>query len=41
MQENPFIKAYWIRHTFEVERDLLQTISKIISRSQTINLLKT
>ena len=23
MQENPFIKFYWIRHTFAVERDIL------------------
>ena len=23
MQENPFIKVYWMSHTFEVERDSL------------------
>ena len=40
MQENPFIKVYWIRHSFEVERDSLQTKGKIISRYQTTKLLK-
>ena len=39
--ENSFIKHYWIRHGFEVERHSLWTKSTNISRYQTANLLKT
>ena len=39
--ENSFIKIYWIRYGFEVERDSLLTKSKNISRYQTTNLLET
>ena len=41
MDENYFIKAYWIRRGFEVESDLLQTKNRNISRYQSANLLKT
>ena len=34
------MKVYWIRRTFEVDCDSLQTISKTISRYPTTNLLK-
>ena len=40
MQKILFIKVYCIRHSFKVERDLLQTKGKTISRYQTTKLLK-
>ena len=41
MYKNSFIKVYWIRYDFEVERNLLQTKNRNVSRYQTTNLLKT
>ena len=41
MYENSFIKAYWIRYGFEVERKIFLTKNRNISRNQTNNLLKT
>ena len=31
MEKNPFIKTYWIRHTFEVEHDSLNKKQKYIT----------
>ena len=41
MYKNSFIKVYWIRYGFEVERDPLLTKNRNISCYQTTNLLKT
>ena len=40
MYENPFIKVYWIRHTFGVECNSLLTKDRNISCYQTTNLLQ-
>ena len=41
MYKNSFIKVYWIRYGFEVERDSLLTKNRNVSYYQTTNLLKT